>query len=221
MAPACCRDALGRQVAFAEDCIGEAAEAAVAAMKDGDVLLLENLRFHDGEEKPTTRLSSRQLAKLGDLYVNDAFSAAHRAHASTEGLARKLPADAGTLDAARARSAGDAALGNPKRPVVAMVGGAKVSTKLDLLGNLVGKVDALVIGGGMANTFLARARASRSASRWPSATSPTRRAADPGRRPKGRSRRHHAADRRRGGEGVQGRAPRNGRRRSRRCRPTR
>ena len=144
---------LERPVAFAADCIGEAAEKAVAAMKDGDVLLLENTRFHKGEEK-NDPLVVAGLAALGDAYVNDAFSAAHRAHASTEGLAHKLPAYAGRTMQAELEAL-DAALGNPKKPVAAIVGGAKVSTKLDLLGNLVKKVDILIIGGGMANTFLA------------------------------------------------------------------
>ncbi|MFV0279891.1 MAG: phosphoglycerate kinase [Rhodoblastus sp.] len=143
---------LGRPIAFAADCIGEVAEKAVAAMEDGDVLLLENTRFHKGEEKNDAAIVDG-LAKLGDAYVNDAFSAAHRAHASTEGLAHKLPAYAGRTMQAELEAL-DKALGNPKKPVVAIVGGAKVSTKLDLLGNLVEKVDALVIGGGMANTFL-------------------------------------------------------------------
>jgi len=144
--------ALGRKVAFAEDCIGLPAKAAVAAMAPGDVLLLENTRFHAGEEKNDPQLAAA-LAALGDVYVNDAFSAAHRAHASTEGIARLLPSCAGRLMAAELRAL-EAALGDPVRPVVAVVGGAKVSTKLDLLGNLVEKVDHLVIGGGMANTFL-------------------------------------------------------------------
>ena len=144
--------ALGRKVAFAEDCVGPAAEQAVKALKDGDVLLLENLRFHAGEEANDTAFV-KQLASLGDLYVNDAFSAAHRAHASTEGIAHALPAAAGRLMQAELDHL-QAALENPTRPVMAVVGGAKVSTKLDLLGNLVGKVDRLVIGGGMANTFL-------------------------------------------------------------------
>jgi phosphoglycerate kinase len=143
----------GRPVAFAEDCIGEKAERAVSAMKDGDVLLLENTRFHKTEEKNDPAFVDA-LAKLGDVYVNDAFSAAHRAHASTEGLAHRLPAYAGRSMQAEIEHL-DAALGSPKRPVVAIVGGAKVSTKIDLLENLVAKVDALVIGGGMANTFLA------------------------------------------------------------------
>jgi phosphoglycerate kinase len=144
---------LGRKVAFAEDCIGDAAQAAVDALADGEVLLLENTRFHAGEEKNDPDFAEK-LAHLGDVYVNDAFSAAHRAHASTEALARLLPAAAGRL-MAEELSALEKALGNPERPVVAVVGGAKVSTKLDLLSNLVEKVDTLVIGGGMANTFLA------------------------------------------------------------------
>ena len=143
---------LMQDVGFADDCVGEAAAAAVARMTPGDVLLLENTRFHAGEEKNDPAFAA-ELAKLGDLYVNDAFSAAHRAHASTEGLARLLPAYAGRSMQAEL-DALSKALGNPERPVVAVVGGAKVSTKLDLLGNLVGKVDHLVIAGGMANTFL-------------------------------------------------------------------
>jgi phosphoglycerate kinase len=146
-------EALGRPVGFADDCIGPAAEAAAAALKDGEVLLLENTRFHPGEEKNDPALAAG-LAKLADAYVNDAFSAAHRAHASTEGVARLLPSYAGRLMQAELEAL-DAALGNPARPVVAIVGGAKVSTKLDLLGNLSRKVDVLVIGGAMANTFLA------------------------------------------------------------------
>lgn len=144
---------LGRKVAFAEDCVGDAAQSAVDALSDGEVLLLENTRFHAGEEKNDGDFA-QSLAHLGDVYVNDAFSAAHRAHASTEALARLLPACAGRL-MAEELSALEKALGNPERPVVAVVGGAKVSTKLDLLSNLVEKVDTLVIGGGMANTFLA------------------------------------------------------------------
>lgn len=144
--------AVGKPIAFAEDCIGEAAAKAVAAMKDGDILLLENTRFHAGEEK-NDKAFVAELAKLGDLYVNDAFSAAHRAHASTEGLGHVLPAFAGRNMQAEL-TALEKALGKPKKPVIAIVGGAKVSTKLDLLENLVTKVDALVIGGGMANTFL-------------------------------------------------------------------
>lgn len=145
--------ALGRPVTFVEDCIGDDVAKAVTAAKNGDVLLLENTRFHAGDEKNDPDFV-RAIAANGDLYVNDAFSAAHRAHASTEGLAHVLPAYAGrTMQAElEALSAG---LDNPARPVMAIVGGAKVSTKLDLLGNLVKKVDVLVIGGGMANTFLA------------------------------------------------------------------
>jgi phosphoglycerate kinase len=143
---------LGRPVAFAADCIGPAAEEAVTALKDGDVLLLENTRFHAGEEKNDPTFV-KELARLGDLYVNDAFSAAHRAHASTEGLARVLPAYAGRTMQAELEALGRG-LDSPQRPLVAVVGGAKVSTKIDLLENLVGKVDALVVGGGMANTFL-------------------------------------------------------------------
>jgi phosphoglycerate kinase len=144
---------LGSAVTFADDCVGEAAKAVVDAMKPGDVALLENVRYHAGEEKNDPELA-RALAANGDLYVNDAFSAAHRAHASTEGLARVLPAYAGE-QMRRELEALDAALGNPKRPVLGIVGGSKVSTKLDLLNNLVGKLDRLAIGGGMANTFLA------------------------------------------------------------------
>jgi phosphoglycerate kinase len=143
---------LGRPVAFADDCIGDAAEAAVSKLADGNVLLLENTRFHAGEEKNDPAFV-KELAGLGDLYVNDAFSAAHRAHASTEGLARILPAYAGRAMQAEL-DALTKGLEAPSRPLVAVVGGAKVSTKIDLLENLVGKVDALVIGGGMANTFL-------------------------------------------------------------------
>jgi len=144
---------LGRPVGFASDCIGPEAETAVAAMKPGDVLCLENTRFHKGEEKNDPDFVAA-LARLGDIWVNDAFSAAHRAHASTEGLGHKLPAFAGRTMQAELEAL-NRALEAPERPVVAIVGGAKVSTKLDLLGNLVARVDALVIGGGMANTFLA------------------------------------------------------------------
>jgi phosphoglycerate kinase len=144
---------LGRFVAFADDCVGEAAERVVGAMHDGDVALLENTRFHAGEERNDPDFS-RALAALGDVYVNDAFSAAHRAHASTEGIARLLPSYAGRL-MQQELEALEKALGSPTRPVVAVVGGAKVSTKLDLLGNLVGRVERLVIGGAMANTFIA------------------------------------------------------------------
>jgi len=143
----------GRAVAFAPDCVGEAAEAAAAELADGAVLLLENLRFHAGEEKNDPDFAAA-LARLGEVYVNDAFSAAHRAHASVVGVAKLLPAYAGRLMQAELEAL-DAALENPARPVAAVVGGAKVSTKLALLGNLIERVDMLVIGGGMANTFLA------------------------------------------------------------------
>jgi phosphoglycerate kinase len=143
---------LKRHVGFAEDCVGEAAETAVKAMKPGDVLLLENTRFHKEEEKNDPAFVEK-LAKLGDIFVNDAFSAAHRAHASTEGLAHKLPAYAGRTMQAELEALGKA-LDHPQRPVIALVGGAKVSTKLELLENLISKVQALVIGGAMANTFL-------------------------------------------------------------------
>lgn len=146
-------EAFGADVVFVADCVGPAAEASVTALQPGQVLLCENTRFHAGEEKNDAELAA-DMAQLGDIYCNDAFSAAHRAHASTEGLARLLPSCAGRLMQAEL-SALEAALGAPKRPVVAVVGGAKVSTKLDLLGNLVARVDFLVIGGGMANTFLA------------------------------------------------------------------
>ncbi|HEY3680181.1 MAG TPA: phosphoglycerate kinase [Bradyrhizobium sp.] len=143
---------LNKPVGFADDCIGDAAETAVSAMKDGDILCLENTRFHKEEEKNDPAFVAA-LAKLGDIWVNDAFSAAHRAHASTEGLGHKLPAYAGRTMQAEL-DALDKALGAPTKPVIAIIGGAKVSTKIDLLENLVSKVDALVIGGGMANTFL-------------------------------------------------------------------
>jgi phosphoglycerate kinase len=143
---------LKRPVAFADDCIGEAAAKAVAAMKDGDILCLENTRFHKEEEKNDPAFVA-ELSKLGDIWVNDAFSAAHRAHASTEGLGHKLPAYAGRSMQAELEALSKA-LEAPTKPVIAIVGGAKVSTKIDLLENLVSKVDALVIGGGMANTFL-------------------------------------------------------------------
>ncbi|MDJ0826677.1 MAG: phosphoglycerate kinase, partial [Rhodobacter sp.] len=145
--------ALGVPVKFAEDCIGAPAKTAVAALQPGDVLLLENTRFH-AEETANAPMFAASLAALGEVYCNDAFSAAHRAHASTEGIAKLLPSCAGRLMQAEL-SALDAALGSPTRPVMAVVGGAKVSTKIDLLGNLVEKVEHLVIGGGMANTFLA------------------------------------------------------------------
>jgi phosphoglycerate kinase len=143
---------IGKPVAFGTDCIGPMAEAAVSQMEDGDVLLLENTRFHKGEEKNDDTFIDA-LAENGDIFVSDAFSAAHRAHASTEGLARHMPAVAGRTMQAELEAL-NAALGSPKHPVVAVVGGAKVSSKLDLLKNLVSKVDVLVIGGGMANTFL-------------------------------------------------------------------
>jgi phosphoglycerate kinase len=143
---------VGRPVAFATDCIGGTAETAVGAMKPGDILCLENTRFHKGEEKNDPAFVAA-LAKLGDLWVNDAFSAAHRAHASTEGLGHKLPGYAGRTMQAELEALSKA-LEAPQRPVAAIVGGAKVSTKLELLGNLVGKVNVLMIGGGMANTFL-------------------------------------------------------------------
>src|SRR5262245_8766946 len=146
-------DILGRPVAFADDCIGEKAEAAVNAMKPGDILCLENTRCHKGEEKNDPDFVAA-LAKLGDIWVNDAFSAAHRAHASTEGLGHVLPAYAGRSMQAEL-DALEKALEKPERPVAAIVGGAKISTKLDLLGNLIAKVDVLIIGGAMANTFLA------------------------------------------------------------------
>ncbi|MEQ8545454.1 MAG: phosphoglycerate kinase [Roseitalea porphyridii] len=144
---------LGRKVAFAADCIGPAAEAAVAALAPGEVLLLENLRFHAAEENNDPAFAA-SLAALGDIYVNDAFSAAHRAHASTAELARLLPAVAGRLMESELRAV-IGALEHPERPLMALVGGAKVSTKLAVLTHLCRKVDRLVIGGGMANTFLA------------------------------------------------------------------
>jgi len=146
-------EVLGRPVGFAEDCIGPMAMQAVAGMAGGDVLVLENTRYHAAEEKNDPDFAAA-LAELADIFVNDAFSAAHRAHASTAGVAHKLPSYAGRLMQAELEAL-DLALGNPARPVAAIVGGAKVSTKLELLGNLVGKVDVLVIGGAMANTFLA------------------------------------------------------------------
>jgi phosphoglycerate kinase len=143
---------LERPVGFADDCIGPVAEAAVARTRPGDIVVLENLRFHPGEEQ-NDRSFARELARLGEIYVNDAFSAAHRAHASTEALARLLPSAAGRLMQAELEALSKA-LVSPARPLAAIVGGAKVSTKLDLLGNLIDKVDVLVIGGAMANTFL-------------------------------------------------------------------
>lgn len=145
--------AFGVPVIFADNCIGAAAVSAVAGQKTGEVLLLENTRFHSGETENDPEFAAA-LAGLGDIYINDAFSAAHRAHASTEGIARLLPNAAGRLMAAELLAL-EAALGRPQRPVVAVVGGAKVSSKLQLLGNLARKVEYLVIGGGMANTFLA------------------------------------------------------------------
>jgi phosphoglycerate kinase len=144
---------LGRDVQFIPDCQGEAAQAGIAVMRNGDIAILENTRFHAGEEKNDPALS-QAMAALGDLYVNDAFSAAHRAHSSTVGIAHLLPAFAGR-QMEKELDALDAALGNPQKPVAAVVGGAKVSTKLDVLNNLVAQVDHLIIGGGMANTFLA------------------------------------------------------------------
>jgi phosphoglycerate kinase len=144
---------LDRPVAFADDCVGPAAEAAVANLKDGDVLLLENTRFHKGEEDNDPDFAG-QVAALGDIFVNDAFSAAHRAHATTEGIAHLLPSAAGRSMEAELRHL-DKALGDPQRPVMAVIGGAKVSTKIALLENLVKRVETLVIGGAMANTFLA------------------------------------------------------------------
>jgi phosphoglycerate kinase len=143
---------VGKPVAWADDCIGEGAAAMIAGMKPGDVALLENVRYHAGEEKNEPAFAA-ELAKLGDIFVNDAFSAAHRAHASTEGLARLLPAYPG-LSMERELNSLEIALGQPQRPVMGIVGGSKVSTKLDLLKNLVTKLDKLAIGGGMANTFL-------------------------------------------------------------------
>ena len=145
-------EVIGRPVGFVGDCIGEMAADAIGTMRNGDILLLENTRFYKGEEK-NDPAHVEELAKLGDIYVNDAFSAAHRAHATTEGLAHKLPAHAGRA-MQKELEALTLALGNPARPVAAIVGGAKVSTKLELLGNLVNKVDILIIAGGMANTFL-------------------------------------------------------------------
>ncbi|MDV6331979.1 phosphoglycerate kinase [Asticcacaulis sp. 201] len=143
---------LSKPVAFADNAVGDTTEAAIAALPAGGVILLENVRFHPGEETNDAEFAA-ELARLGDIYVNDAFSAAHRAHASTEAVARLIPAYAGE-SMRRELTALDSALGNPQRPTLGIVGGSKVSTKLDLLKNLVGKLDALAIGGGMANTFL-------------------------------------------------------------------
>jgi phosphoglycerate kinase len=146
-------EVLGRPVRFIDDCCGPGAKQAVATLAPGDVAILENTRFHAGEEENDPALAAA-MAELGDLYVNDAFSTAHRAHASTEGLAHLLPAYAGRAMEAELKAL-ENALGNPERPVAAVVGGAKVSTKLDVLKHLVARVDHLIIGGGMANTFLA------------------------------------------------------------------
>ena len=143
----------GRSVRFIEDCQGPEAARAITTMLPGNIGILENTRFHDGEETNDPALA-RGMAALGDLYVNDAFSAAHRAHASTEGIAHLLPSYAGRAMEAELKAL-ERALGNPERPVAAVVGGAKVSSKLAVLGHLLGKVDHLIIGGGMANTFLA------------------------------------------------------------------
>ncbi|MFQ5617613.1 MAG: phosphoglycerate kinase [Rhodospirillales bacterium] len=142
----------GRKVAFAADCVGPDAATVAAAMADGDIVMLENLRFHGGEEGNDPAFA-RELAALGDVYVNDAFSCAHRAHASTEAIARLLPAAAGRLMQAELEALAGA-LDSPRRPVAAVVGGAKISTKMDALGHLVDKTDLLIIGGAMANTFL-------------------------------------------------------------------
>ena len=142
----------GRDVPFAADCVGPEAEAVVAAMAGGDIVMLENLRFHPEEEKNDADFAAR-LAALGDLYVSDAFSCAHRAHASTEAVARLLPAAAGRLMQAELEAL-TRALETPEHPLAAIIGGAKISTKLEVLGNLTGRVDQLIIGGGMANTFL-------------------------------------------------------------------
>lgn len=145
-------EVLGRDVGFAPDCVGDAAMEASAAMTDGQILVLENARYHSGEEANDPQFV-KSLAALADVFVNDAFSAAHRAHASTEGVARVLPAYAGRLMQAELEALGHA-LEAPERPVMAVVGGAKIASKLDLLGNLIARVDYLAIGGGMANTFL-------------------------------------------------------------------
>ncbi|WP_416897989.1 MAG: phosphoglycerate kinase [Minwuia sp.] len=143
---------VGRPVAFASDCVGDAAEKEAAKLGNGDILLLENTRFHAGEEKNDPKLA-KEMAALGDLFVNDAFSCSHRAHVSTEGLSKHLEAVAGRCMQAELEAL-ERALSNPERPAAALVGGAKVSTKLDVLDNLTGKVDMLIIGGAMANTFL-------------------------------------------------------------------
>ena len=145
-------EVLGVEVAFAEDCVGEQARRVVDALPEGGVALLENLRFHAGEEKDDPAFAD-QLASLGDLYVSDAFSAAHRAHASITGLARRLPAYAGRLMQAELEAL-EGALGGAERPTAALIGGAKISSKLEVIGHVLDRVDVLVIGGGMANTFL-------------------------------------------------------------------
>jgi len=145
--------AVGQPVGFADDCVGEDAKRAIKTMQDGEILLLENTRFHKGEEANDNAFAS-ELAALGDIFVNDAFSAAHRAHASTEGIAHVIPSAAGR-SMARELAHLTKALDNPMRPVMAVVGGAKISTKITLLENLLSKVQLLVIGGAMANTFLA------------------------------------------------------------------
>ncbi len=142
---------MGKAVAFAEDCVGEPAEKAAAALKPGDVLVLENTRFHAGEEKNDPELA-KQMAALADVYVNDAFGSAHRAHSSTEGVARLLPAVAGFLMEKEIQYLSQA-IDEPKRPFVAILGGAKVSDKIGVIKNLLVKADAILIGGGMANTF--------------------------------------------------------------------
>ena len=146
-------DVLGHSVMFIPEAVGEGAKAGIAVLAAGDVAVMENTRFYPGEEKNDPAFADA-LAEIGDLYVNDAFSAAHRAHGSTEGIAHRLPSYAGRAMEAELKAL-DAALGNPAHPVAAVVGGAKVSSKIDVLRNLVGQVDHLIIGGGMANTFLA------------------------------------------------------------------
>ena len=146
-------EVLQKPVAFADDCVGDVAASAIKNLKAGDVIVLENLRFHKEEEKNDENFA-KELAKLGDAYVNDAFSAAHRAHASTEGLAHILPAYAGRLMEEELKAL-DKALTSPERPVMAIVGGAKISTKLELLGNMIARVQFLALGGAMANTFVA------------------------------------------------------------------
>ena len=152
IAKALCEALGGTDVKFAPDCVGDLAHAVVDALPDGGIALLENLRFHAGEEKGDPAFAD-QLASLGDIYVNDAFSVSHRAHASVTGLAERLPAYAGRLMQAELEAL-QAALGGADRPTAALIGGAKVSSKLDVLGNVLDQVDVLIIGGGMANTFL-------------------------------------------------------------------